>query len=117
MDPDAQESTVGPTLTGIGFDVLASFNAILHTFPRGDSKGLEHAAVRNEYERFDLWAMNLGLYQAGHGALDYRLRDADAIRIFAERLLLELCGALKCGNVPICCRARLSSVLEKLRHC
>lgn len=64
-----------------------------------DLKGVSRSAVRNEYERFDLWAVNLGLYQTGHGSLDYRLRDAEAIWAYAERLLLELHGSLQCSRL------------------
>ena len=46
--------------------------------------------VVNEYERFDLWAVNIGLYHSGHSSLDYRFRDAPSFADFVRHLLSEL---------------------------
>ena len=47
-------------------------------------------ALINEYQRFDIWGRNLGVYQRGHASLDYRFRDAPLVYSFARRLLLDL---------------------------
>ena len=43
-----------------------------------------------EEERFRLWARNLGLFQAGHASLDYRVRDASFVKASLADLLAEL---------------------------
>ncbi|KAF4467134.1 kinase domain containing [Fusarium albosuccineum] len=54
---------------------------------------LQHSTDRlfSEEQRFRLWAHSLGLHQKGHASLDYRLRDATAVR----RLLIEILVELK----------------------
>ncbi|KAL6718528.1 hypothetical protein ACLMJK_004620 [Lecanora helva] len=47
-------------------------------------------AVQNQSQRFTMWAINLGLYQTGHGSLDYRFRDAPTLYDFARAQLLDL---------------------------
>jgi len=83
------------TLTAIGYEVLTTFSNILRAFSAHVPQALDFGAVKNEYERFDLWAVNLGLYQTGHGSLDYRLRDAETVWRYTETLLLELRLALE----------------------
>ena len=46
--------------------------------------------LTNEFQRFSLWAANLGLYHTGHSSLDYRFRDAPSVADFAKRLLKDL---------------------------
>ena len=43
-----------------------------------------------EYQRFCLWAGNLGLYQHGHSSLHYRLRDADSNKNYILDILREI---------------------------
>lgn len=51
-----------------------------------------------EADRFELWAVNLGIFVSGHGSLDYRLRDASSIRDTLRRFLLSLLESLKDGK-------------------
>ena len=90
------------SLTDIGHKILALFNLVILRLKTANAnlEGVEERAINNEYERFDLWAINLGLYQTGHDSLDYRLRDAEAIRTYTERLLLELHRSVQCGKAP-----------------
>jgi hypothetical protein len=44
----------------------------------------DKASILNESQRFELWAVNLGLYHSGHSSLDYRFRDAS--RLFEHTL-------------------------------
>jgi len=50
-----------------------------------------------EADRFQLWAINLGLLVSGHASLDYRVRDAEAIRFALLRLIASLEDALSEG--------------------
>lgn len=52
------------------------------------------ASFEHEYERWRLWAENLGLFHLGHGSLDYRLRDADSLTGFVRDLFQDLSRVL-----------------------
>lgn len=41
-------------------------------------------------QRFELWAVNLGLSHEGHSSLDYRFRDAPSLFNLAHKLLRDL---------------------------
>ncbi|KAF2729894.1 hypothetical protein EJ04DRAFT_501555, partial [Polyplosphaeria fusca] len=47
-----------------------------------------------ENERFELWATNLGLFVAGHGSLDYRVRQAENIKEMLQKFLSALISSL-----------------------
>ncbi|KAL8816325.1 MAG: hypothetical protein Q9223_004639 [Gallowayella weberi] len=47
-------------------------------------------ALENASQRFDLWAVNLGLYVTGHSSLEYRLGDAPLIYNYAKQALADL---------------------------
>lgn len=66
---------------------------IHHTFKvLEDTNMRDHPdmALENESQRFELWAVNLGLYHHGHSSLDYRFRDAPSVFSFAYKLLQDL---------------------------
>ena len=58
------------------------------------SEQLDAASLRAEMQRFQLWAINLGLYRQDHSSLDYRLRDNEVVRSFTQELLLSLIETL-----------------------
>lgn len=33
-----------------------------------------------QFDRFELWAVNLGVFVMGHGSLDYRIRDSESMK-------------------------------------
>ena len=47
-------------------------------------------AVLNELQRFEVWAINLGLYHRGHSSFDYRCRDSPHVFSYALSLLHDL---------------------------
>ena len=53
------------------------------------------AMLRQEMQRFQLWAINLGLYRHDHGSLDYRLRDNEVVKSFTRELLINLDESLE----------------------
>lgn len=54
--------------------------------------------LTNELQRFQLWAVNLGLYHGGHSSLDYRFRDSPPLFEYAYKLLRDLeTGLLQCS--------------------
>ncbi|KAK0656929.1 hypothetical protein B0T16DRAFT_366690, partial [Cercophora newfieldiana] len=52
------------------------------------------ARLAAELDRFQLWAVNLGLFVSGHASLDYRVRDAESIRATILRVMASLSDAL-----------------------
>ncbi|CAG7925272.1 unnamed protein product [Penicillium olsonii] len=50
----------------------------------------QNLAVLNELQRFEVWAINLGLYHRGHSSFDYRCRDSPRIFSYALCLLHDL---------------------------
>lgn len=58
------------------------------------SEQLDATAFRAEMQRFQLWAINLGLYRRDHSSLDYQLRDSEVVRSFTGDLLTSLIEAL-----------------------
>ena len=67
-------------LRDIGLRIVELFKR-MKGLPTVTDPGLSQAYASSEAEadRFQLWAVNLGLFVFGHGALDYRLRDADSL--------------------------------------
>lgn len=49
----------------------------------------------SEEQRFRLWAHSLGLHHQGHSSLDYRVRDAVAVKSRLADILAELKGHLE----------------------
>ncbi len=81
------------SLAAIGVRVRDLFaNIIVSTQDNNfsDVQGISPVALVDESQRFDLWALNLGLYKFDHSSLDYRFRDATSLQAFARKLLLGL---------------------------
>ena len=80
-----------------GCNAWAKFNDVYETLQKSDSASeqVDAAAFRAEMQRFQLWAINLGLYRQDHSSLDYRLRDNEVVRSFTEALLTSLIEALE----------------------
>lgn len=84
------------SLASAGQDIAILFRVIDSQYTaQSDSSGNDHRLFRNQKERFELWAINLGLYQRGHASLDYRFRDAATHKIHARKLLQNLLSALR----------------------
>ncbi|KOS36369.1 hypothetical protein ACN38_g12893 [Penicillium nordicum] len=57
--------------------------------------------LTNELQRFQLWAVDLGLYHGGHSSLDYRFRDSPPLFKYAYKLLRDLeTGLSQCVYSP-----------------
>ncbi|KAI0147707.1 hypothetical protein GGR57DRAFT_242862 [Xylariaceae sp. FL1272] len=74
----------------------ASGVKIYETFLRAvEVDAISHAStlkyLQIQKEKFQLWARSLGLFQRGHASLDYRVRDAIAIRqpLFSALQMLQ----------------------------
>ena len=91
MDAGKQES-----LAQIGDRISKQFTASLGLVRNeNDETTLNRPELINETQRFELWAVNLGLYHKGHSSLDYRFRDSPPLLKYAYGLLRDLEGSLK----------------------
>lgn len=80
-----------------GRDAWENFTDAYETLQKSGPHFLEQldaTAFRVEMQRFQLWAINLGLYRQDHSSLDYRLRDNEVVRSFSRELLTSLIEAL-----------------------
>ena len=88
----------GEDLATHGHNALAQFSIAYKTVETNNATVSEQpdaTALRLEMQRFQLWAINLGLFRQDHSSLDYRLRDNDVVRSFTRELLMNLIEALK----------------------
>lgn len=86
-------------------NLVAQGNQVLFAFRRALGALAQHlddsrtsspveATFKAELQRFQLWAINLGLFQASHNSLEYRLRQNATVRSLIAALLTDLCLAL-----------------------
>ena len=81
-----------------GQNALEKFRAAYITLENNESTipgQPDPAMLRQEMQRFQLWATNLGLYRHDHGSLDYRLRDNEVVKSFTRELLINLDESLQ----------------------
>lgn len=55
-----------------------------------------------QFNRFELWAVNLGVFVMGHGSLDYRIRDSESMREAILKMLQNLTRSLEEGKGSSC---------------
>lgn len=81
-----------------GHVAWATFQVAFETLEKNVStfsKQPNAAGLRSEMQRFQLWAINLGLLRQDHSSLDYRLRDNEVVKSFTTELLTSLIEALQ----------------------
>lgn len=89
---------MGASLADLGFEALSLFQRVQTVHTDKTSPDWPAASFTAEAERFELWAINLGLFVAGHGSLDYRVREADRLAQTIRRFLQELMESLVEGE-------------------
>ena len=94
IETAAQSEKTDETLASTGFRISNRFATLNGNLDAGSSESPYKTAIINESQRFELWAVNLGLYHGGHSSLDYRLRDAPEVFEFVENLFGDLDGAI-----------------------
>ncbi|PKY00856.1 hypothetical protein P168DRAFT_285012 [Aspergillus campestris IBT 28561] len=82
------------TLVGVGRRVSSRFSVVEGLIGGNGEVSVTKAMFVNELQRFELWSINLGLYQSGHSSLDYRFRDSPTLFYYALGLLQDLESAL-----------------------
>ena len=94
------EATEPQTLNHTGLETIKLFKQIKAIDKLAGTAGHEEwpkAEFAGEADRFELWAVNLGLFVSGHGSLDYRVRQAESIGYTLRRFLTGLNNALAEG--------------------
>lgn len=51
-----------------------------------------------QFDRFELWAVNLGVFVMGHGSLDYRIRDSESMKEAILQMMKNLNRSLDEGT-------------------
>ncbi|KAL8310454.1 hypothetical protein RB597_010336 [Gaeumannomyces tritici] len=86
-----------PTLSRVGFDIRRQFGEV-DALDRqaGDAKHREWPRTQfaAESDRFELWAINMGLFVPGHGSLDYRIRDSATLKKTFASFMTDLVDSL-----------------------
>ena len=99
------ESREQHNLALLGKGIIVYFNALVKNGNSTTNDELPYADWLHEYERFSLWADNLGLHHWGHSSLDYRLREAEALQYYIQSLLDDLKQELRNGEALKICLA------------
>ncbi|KAL8732788.1 MAG: hypothetical protein Q9166_002570 [cf. Caloplaca sp. 2 TL-2023] len=77
-------------LGAIGQRIRATFEALATEITRCQRQDPLAIDLQNAAQRYNLWAINLGLYTAGHSSLEYRLGDAPSVYDYARHALADL---------------------------
>jgi len=56
--------------------------------------------IKDEFDRFKIWAGNIAAHRKGRRSLEYRLRDAAHLKNEAHNLLTALHDSLQTGMTP-----------------
>lgn len=89
------ETLMDQSLAELGFRIDKQFAASRELIPdENDNSVVKRTELLNEAQRFELWAVNLGLYHGGHSSLDYRVRDSPPLFKYAHGLLRDLDASL-----------------------
>ena len=104
-------SPLNASLADLAFEALSLFQRVEGIEGEEITHDWPAALFTAEAERFELWAVNLGLFVVGHGSLDYRVREADRLAQTIRRFLNELMDSLAEGGIFLsfecaCCIAK-----------
>jgi hypothetical protein len=106
-----------PNLASLGRASFAGFERLLEAFGArtGPEPSPNHSPFLQEFQRFRIWAVDIGLLVPGHGSLDYRLRDnenlTDTYKYFLQDLIQNLRETLEFAD-PSTIKADASSQAE-----
>lgn len=90
MEMPPKSSQKDETLAAIGQRIYGTFRLLGEAARSREDEDSFSSALANQFQRFGLWAKNLGLYDLGHSSLDYRFRDAPTVHKYARKLLDDL---------------------------
>ncbi|KAL8655780.1 MAG: hypothetical protein Q9210_000668 [Variospora velana] len=92
MTTRSQISVVEPQepLSVIGQRIRSSFGALEYQISQCQGQDALAITLQDVSQRYNLWAVNLGLFTAGHSSLEYRLGDAPLIYDYTRNALADL---------------------------
>lgn len=84
------------TLAETGLETMKLFKQVkaIDNLARNTKHEWPKALFAAEADRFELWAINLGLFVSGHGSLDYRIREAESLERTLRRFMSDLNDSL-----------------------
>jgi len=93
--------TGAATLSEIGLQTIQLLKQVKTVKPPPGIAGEEwpRALFAAEADRFELWAVNLGVFISGHGSLDYRVREAESFERSLRRFMTDLNESLDEGKI------------------
>ncbi|KAL6702870.1 hypothetical protein ACN47E_000832 [Coniothyrium glycines] len=86
------ELGIATVVDGIGRQFISLVNALVSS-PRYATQ-VSPAQVEDEFSRFKMWAGNVAAHRKGRRSLEYRLRDATALKLETHQFLGALSAAL-----------------------
>lgn len=97
MSIDAVPSSL--SLADLGSNVIDLFRKVEKALKQGADEAWPEEYFVAESDRFELWAANMGLFVAGHGSLDYRVREAERLAQTLRRFMQDLINSLDDGEI------------------
>lgn len=88
-------------LKDLGSEAIDLFQKVEKALKESADEAWPEALFLTESERFELWAANMGLFVAGHGSLDYRVREAERLAETLRRFMKELINSLDDGKTSL----------------
>lgn len=89
------QDKITKSLALAGKEIITLIHIIKASGDRFSAQEYSVTAWENEFQRFSLWADNLGLHHRGHSSLDYRLREATILESLVQGLLTDLQSSLQ----------------------
>lgn len=86
------------SLADLGSNVIDLFRKVEKALKESADTAWPDDLLVAESERFELWAANMGLFVAGHGSLDYRVREAERLAQTLRRFMQDLINSLDDGK-------------------
>lgn len=87
------------SLADLGSNVIDLFRKVEKALKQSADAAWPEEYFVAESERFELWAANMGLFVAGHGSLDYRVREAERLTQTLRRFMQDLINSLDDGEI------------------
>lgn len=87
------------SLADLGSNVIDLFRRVEKALQQSADGAWPEEFFVAESEIFELWAANMGLFVAGHGSLDYRVREAERLTLTLRRFMQDLINSLDDGEI------------------
>ncbi|KAL7785282.1 hypothetical protein V8C37DRAFT_405904 [Trichoderma ceciliae] len=82
------------SLAVVGHAIMQRFKALQSVETLSYANGKSHEWPKDlfltQFDKFELWTVNLGVFVIGHGSLDYRIRDAESMKEAIYQMMKSL---------------------------